>query len=225
MPYANEKIENKDDVKADPKAREMLKQASDQTYRWPGDFKGFSADLLVEEAGKISKGRVEIKSARDVTVSLDDEGLQKWAEGTIGMIAVHRSPRSFEEGDGRYALTFGEPDQHPLGQAVHIHGDGMNSYYRVKDGRIQQVNRRGERMCFTINVEDALKTPDGKTLTSRYTVYYFSPKDGQLSDVESYTDEPALVDGVYLPGTRLINSVDGQKVHTRKLQFLNHQWL
>lgn len=225
MPGATKSENAQTDIQTDPKAREILKRASEKTYRWPLDFKGFSADLIIEEAGKVCKGRVEIKSARDVSVTLDDASLQEWASGTIGMIAVHRSPRSFEEGDGRYALTLGPEDHHPFGRKVHIHGDGLNSSYRVKDDRIFQVNRRGERMCFTINVEDALSTPDHRHLTTRYTVYYFSPKDGQLSNVESYTDTPAVIDGAYLPGTRLLNMVKDQAVVTRRLEFLNHRWL
>ena len=213
------------DIQNDPKAREILKRASDKTYRWPKDFKGFSADLIIGESGKVSKGRVEIKSAREVTVTLDDASLQEWASGTIGMIAVHRSPRSFEEGDGRHTLTLGPEDHHPFGRMIRIHGDGMNSHYRVKEDQIFQVNRRGERMCFTINVEDALSTPDHRYLTTRYTVYYFSPKDGRLTNVESTTDRPAVVDGAYLPGMRLISMVQDQKVVTRRLEFLNHRWL
>jgi hypothetical protein len=224
MQNHNRPVENKSTVPDDPKARELLQRAAENTYRWPKDFKGFSSDLVVEQAGKVSKGRVELRSARELKVSLDDEELSKWAEGQIGMMAIHRMPRSFDEGDGRYSLTMAEPDHHPYGQRIDLNGDGMNSHYRVADGRITQINRRMERIAFTINVEDSLTTSDNRFLTTRYTVYYFSPMEKKLVNVDSFTDTHSVVDGVYLPGTRWINSVEGEGVLSRKVQFLNHQW-
>ena len=224
MQSYNRPTESKSTVPDQPKAREILQNASEATYRWPKDLKGFSADLLIEEAGKTAKGRVEIRSARNITITMDDEGLSKWAEGQIGMMATHRMHRTFEESDGRYSLTLGDPDHHPFGQRIDLNGDGMNSYYRVSENRITQINRKMERMAFTINVEDSLKTEDGRFLTTRYTVYYFSPKDSRVVNVESYYDQHTVIDGVYLPGTRRISFVEGPNVVTRKLQFLNHQW-
>jgi hypothetical protein len=223
MQSYNRSTENKSTVPDDPKARELLRRAAEKTYRWPKDFKGFSVDLIIEQAGKTSKGRAEIRSAREVTVALDDEALGKWAEGQIGMMAIHRMPRSFDESDGKYSLTLGDPDHHPYGQRININGDGMNSHYRVHDGRITQINRRMERIAFTINVEDSLVTTDGHFLTTRYSVYYFSPTENRLVNVDTFLDSHAVVDGVYLPGTRWINSVEDQGVVTRKVQFLNHQ--
>ena len=225
MQTHNRPTQNESDVKDDPKARELFRRAAENTYRWPKEFGGFSADLICEEAGKISKGRVELKSSRELSVTLDDEALQKWTEGQIAMMAVHRSARSFDESDGRYSLTFGKDDHHPLGQVIHIHGDGMKSHYRVMENRITQINRRMERMAFTINVEDSLTTPDDRFLTTRYTVYYFSPNENRLTNAESYSDHHAVVEGIYLPGTRRINFVEDQQVVTRRLQFINHALL
>jgi hypothetical protein len=225
MQTYNRPTENKSDVADDPKARELLRRANEKTYRWPEGFKGFSADLVVRQAGKTAKGRVTLKSARDLSVRMDDPEIQEWAEGQIAMMAVHRSARPFQESDGKYSLTLGEEDGDPMGRLVYIHGDNMGSHYRVQDDRITQINRQMERMAFTINVEDTLTTPDGRNLTTRYCVYYFSPKDNRLANVESYTDRHAVVEGIHLPGTRRISFVAGQKVVTRSLEFLNHALL
>lgn len=223
MQNYNRPVENKSDVADDPKARALLQRAAEKTYRWPKDFKGFSADLVIEQADNVSKGRVEMRSAREVKVEVDDEALGKWAEGQIGMMAIHRMPRPFEESDGRYSLTLAAPDHHPSGQRIDIHGDGMNSHYRVSDDRITQINRRMERIAFTINVEDSLTTEDGRYLTTRYTVYYFSPTENRLVNVDSFMDTHARVDGAYLPGMRRIHFVEGQGVATRTMEFLNHR--
>lgn len=205
-------------IEDDPKARDLLRRASEKTYRWPKDFAGFEAGLVISHQGRAVKGTVRVKLGEDVVVTLPDEDIKQWAQGQIGMMAVHRGPRMFETADGRHKLTLGADDNHPLGRMVLIHGDGMNSRYRIKEDRIQQIQRTPPHVKFTINVEDSLTTRDGKFLTSRYSVYYFSP-DGQLRQVESYWDTPALVGDLYLPGQRRVNCSENGEVVTRMILF------
>lgn len=213
------------DVKDDPQARAMLREAFEKTARWQADFKGFTADLTVNIGGKESRGTVTIKSPKEVTVSLSDAEQQKWAEGQIGMIAVHRAPRSFDEADGKYALTLGADSHHPFGPSVIIHGDGMHSFYRITGGRITQINRKMPHMAFTINVEESATTPENKLITTRYTVYYFSPQDGKLTNVESFTDTHIRAGQSELPGTRRIITYENGDVVVKTLTFANHKML
>jgi hypothetical protein len=212
-------------VQDEPDARALLRGAFERTYRWPKGFGGFRADLICTQPGLSAKGTVEVKSPREVTVRCDDETLQEWAEGQIAMMAVHRGPRTFEESDGRHVLTLGADDGHPMGRLLKIHGDGMNSCYRILEDRITQINRGMERMKFTINVEDSLATQDGRFLTTRYVVYYFSPADGRLLNAESFADRHAVVNGIYLPGVRRITSVEEGELITRELRFEHHTLL
>ena len=55
------------------------------------------------------------------------------------------------------------------------------SFYRIKDNRITQINRKMAHpgmnpFAFTINVEESAVTQDQKNLTTKYTVYYFAPR-------------------------------------------------
>lgn len=151
-------------VQNDPEAKALLRRAYEKTSRWGKEFPGFTADLVLNDNGKEYTGKVKIKSPKEVEVSLEapseQEALLKWAQGQVAMMAVHRASRPFEESDGKYTLTFAEEDQHPLGRRIIIHGDGMNSRYRIKDDRIQQVYRSMGKMRFTINVEEAMTTKD-----------------------------------------------------------------
>ena len=212
-------------VQDDPKARAMLRQAFEKTARWQPDFKGFTADLTVNVGGKEAKGTVTVKGPREVTVTLSDPDLQKWAEGQIGMIAVHRGPRSFDESDGKYSLTVGTDTEHLFGPRLAIHGDGMHSFYRVKGDRITQINRKMPNMAFTINVEDSAVTQDGKYLTTRYTVYYYSPQDGKLTNVESFTDTHTRVASSDLPANRRIITYENGEVVVKSLTFEHHKML
>lgn len=214
-------------VADDPSARAALRRAFDNTARWQSDFKGFSADLTVNVNGKEFKGSVTAKGPRDVSVQLADPETQKWAQEQIGMIAVHRGPRSFEESDGKYALTQ-EEDGHPLGTKLVIHGS--NSFYRLKDDRITQINRSMAHpgmpaFAFTINVEESAVTEDQKHLTTKYTVYYFSPNDGKLKNVDSFTDSHVRVDRSDLPRTRRIISFENGAVTVKSITFANHRLL
>ncbi len=220
----------KDDVRGqeavlvadDPKARELLRGAYETTYRWSKDFKGFSARLSAGVNGKMVEGRVEVRLPEEVSVTLPDPEISKWAEDQIGMMAVHRRYRSFDGSDGKHQLTLGESDSHPLGTLVQIHGDGLNTRYRVNQGRIVQINRNMGPVRFTINVQDSRATPDGKYLNTRYIVYYFTPS-GDLKQVESFNDDPAVVDGLFLPGKRTVFFSEGGQVPVRQMIFSDHR--
>lgn len=212
------------EVQEDPKARDLLRRAFDKTSRWPDGFKGFEADLRINVNGTETSGKLTVKSSKDVTVSLPDEELQKWAEGQISMIAVHRGPRNFEESDGKYSLAYLGEESHPQGAKISL-GDSMGSHYRVKDDRITQINRKMPHVAFTINVEDSALTQENKFLTTRYTVYYFSPKDGSLRNVESFSDTHARVGNADLPATRRIISYENGAMLTRTITFENHKLL
>ena len=214
-------------VADDPKARELLRQAFEKTARWQKDFKGFTADLTVNVNGKLTSGPVVVKGPREVSVQLGDGELQKWAQEQLGMIAVHRGPRTFEESDGKYSLTM-EEDGHPFGIKLNIHGS--NSYYRLKDNRMTQINRKMAHpgmtpFAFTINVEESAITHDMKNLTTKYTVYYYSPTDGKLTNVESFTDSHVRVGSSDLPATRRIITYENGEVIVKNLTFTNHKLL
>ncbi len=209
----------------DPQARALLRRAFENTARWQKDFKGFTADLTVNVNGKETSGPVTLKGPREVSVQLGDAGVQKWAQEQLGMIAVHRGPRSFEESDGKYALTLGDDRDHPLGPRLIINGDGMHSFYRVKDDRITQINRKMPHMAFTINVEESAITQDQKNLTTKYTVYYYSPNDAKLTNVESFTDSHIRVGDSDLPAARRIISYENGEVTVKGLFFKNHKML
>ena len=217
--------EESTDVQDDPKARELLQAAFAKTARWQPDFKGFQADLRVNVNGTETKGTVTVKGPRDVTVEIDDADLQTWAQNQIGMIAVHRGPRNFQESDGKHTLTLGGEENHPLGQRINIHGDGMGSWYRIKDNRITQINRNMPQAAFTINVEDSAITQNQQHLTTRYTVYYFSPKDRSLKNVDSFSDTHIRVGNSDLPATHRIISYEDGNVVARTLTFENHVML
>ncbi len=209
----------------DADAREALREVFGNTARWPAGFPGFTADVTVNIDGKSETGTVTVKNAKDIETSIADEAAKEFLNENLASIAMHRGPRSFEESDGKYKLVFGDEGTHPLGRSVVMGGDGMSSFYRIKGGRIQQINRKTPRFSFSINIEESVKNPDGKFLTHKYTVYYFNPENNSLKDVESYTDDYVRVGDADLPGVRrIINSEKGE-ISVKSMTFSNHKIL
>lgn len=217
--------EQHSDIQDNPQARETLQKAFEQTARWQPDFKGFTANLQINIDGKATLGTVTVKGPQEVQVEMADADIKEWAQKQIGMIAVHRGPRSFAESDGKYSLTLDTDSAHPLGPRLYIHGDGMQSHYRVKGDRITQINRKTPHMAFTINVEESATTASGHFLTTKYTVYYYSPKDGSLTNVDSITDTHTRVGSSDLPATRRIISFANGSVLVKTMTFEHHAML
>jgi hypothetical protein len=212
-------------VQDDPNARELLQRAFERTARWRADFTGFSAALLGNDDGVEYRGTVHVAPPRAVDVVLPEADLQQWAQQQLASMVGHRGYRTFDQSDGKYVLTLGPEEAHPLGRLVNIHGDGMNSRYRVRDERICQIHRATERVKFTINIEDTMTTSDGKVLTTRFTVYYFAPSTGQLTQVESFTDAYTEVGGVVLPQARRVTYAENGEVRVRELILSEHALL
>lgn len=204
-------------VQDDPNARELLQRAFESTARWRADFSGFTATLIGNDNGVEYRGSVHVAPPRAVEVVLPEAGLQQWAQQQLASMVGHRGYRTFDQSDGKYVLTLEPEDAHPLGRLVNISGDGMSSRYRVRDERICQIHRATERMKFTINIEDTMTTSDGKVLTTRFTVYYFAPSTGQLTQVESFADAYTEVHGVVLPQSRRVTCAESGEVRVREL--------
>ena len=207
----------------DPQAREALREVFGNTARWSSAFNGFSADVTVNINGSEELGRITVKGLKEIEHSIKGEKHKEFLDENMASIAMHRGPRSFEESDGKYKLSFIDDGSHPQGRAISMGGDGMSSFYRIKDGRIQQINRKTPRMSFTINVEESVKNTEGKFLTHKYTVYYFNPENGSIKDVESYTDNYARVGSFDLPEYRRIIHAENGAVEAGFMQLSNHK--
>jgi hypothetical protein len=204
-------------VQDDPNARELLQRAFETTARWRADFAGFTASLVGNDDGVEYAGTLHVVPPRTVEVTLPEAGLQEWAQQQLASMVGHRGYRSFDQSDGKYVLMLGPEDAHPLGRLVNIYGDGMNSRYRVRDERIYQIHRATDRFKFTINIEDTMATSTGKVLTTRFTVYYFAPSTGQLTQVESFADAYTEVHGVVLPQSRRVTYAENGETRVREL--------
>ncbi len=209
----------------DAEARAAMQEVFSNTARWPTGFGGFTADATANINGAEHNGTVTVKGPKEIEADVGDEKAKSFLAENLASIAMHRGPRSFEDSDGKYKLRFGDDGTHPLGRKLIMGGDGMSSFYRIKEGRIQQINRQTPRFSFSINIEESRKNRDGKFLTHKYSVFYFNPENKSLKDVESYTDEYTRVGDADLPATRrIINCEEGQ-ICVSTMTLRNHKLL
>ena len=209
----------------DSEARKTMQEVFSNTARWPVGFGGFTADVVANINGEEQKGTVTVKGPKDIEISIEEEKAKGFLNENLSSIAMHRGPRSFEESDGKYKLVFGDDGTHPLGRKLVMGGDGMSSFYRIKDGRIQQINRQTPRFSFSINIEESKKNQDGKFLTRKYSVFYFNPETKGLKDVESYTDEYTRVGEADLPEMRRIINCEEGAISVSTMTLSNHKLL
>jgi len=212
-------------VEDDSEARSAMQEVFSNTARWPEGFGGFTADVVANINGEEQKGTVTVKGPKEIEISIEEEKAKGFLNENLSSIAMHRGPRSFEESDGKYKLHFGDDGTHPLGRKLVMGGDGMSSFYRIKDGRIQQINRQTPRFSFSINIEESKKNQDGKFLTRKYSVFYFNPETKGLKDVESYTDEYTRVGEADLPVMRRIINCEEGAISVSTMALSNHKLL
>lgn len=213
-------------VANDPAAHAALREAHEAGYKFPVGFGGFSATLTFVRDGETFSGSAAVRAPRDIQIDLDaDDASLGWLRQELGSMAGHRWPTTYEAGDGRWALTLGDDADHPLGRTVTVHDDPFGSSYRLRGGRISQVNRQMGGTRFTITILEHQMAADGRHLPSVFTVAYWDVAEGRLSRADAYSDRYVEVGGSSLPaGRRVVTSSDTGQT-TREFLLGGHELL
>ncbi len=154
-------------------ARQVLRDAIERNYHWPAGVRGFSSRIVVCEEGDQQEGDIYAPSSQAIRIALTDAAPERihWIETEIRSIIGHRLYRTFEQGDGRYTLSFGDSGLHPAGQTILVHGDPRNSRYRVKEGMLREAYRHVGERYFTLSVQGVqhLDHKDRRKTLQRYS--------------------------------------------------------
>src|SRR5262245_40980068 len=90
----------------DPVARCLLRRAQGALQKWPEGFRGFRASVRCEESDGVVVGRVTVMALGQVEVACDDPALRAQLHDMLRTIALERTPRFFDHGDGRFPVSF-----------------------------------------------------------------------------------------------------------------------
>jgi len=209
----------------DPAAHELLRGAHQVGYRFPAGFPGFRAALQFTNDQGPTPGTVEVNAPNQITLDLDvDEAAHSWVLQEMASIVGHRWPASYEQQDGRYSLSL-EPGEHPLGQLIRFNDDRFASAYRVRDGRLTQINRGMGKMRFTINIMEHAQVDDGRIVPTQFSVVYWDTVEGRLIRADAYTDRYVPVDGVYLPALRRVIPATDDGLTVQEMVLTGHEIL
>jgi len=221
-----------DDVQDNPVARQLLQEAHARMYKWPAAFAGYRAMLTVQEEERLWHGEATVRPRQAVEVQVDgDDSLQAWVHESLSTQAMHLAYIPFEQGDGRYVLTFDSQEAgtglHPRGVRVILHGGRLASWYRISEQRYSQIGRTAPDGTQRINtIERYEAAADGRLYATHYLLAHFSAHGASLAGLTSYVNEfvehqPALL----LPSRRTIWHVESGCTRARVIALSTHRVL
>ena len=199
-----------------------LEEAQRTGYRYPPEFRGFTAVMaLDDDGGGAGESRVSV-SVEDAGVSVEgSSGADPWALEQIRSMVSHRLGRAYEAGDGRFPKRLVEHEG-PLGALIEV-DDGMRSSYRVSHGQITLVTRRPGGTRFSIAVQERTEAGAGAFLPQAFTVFYWDA-EGALVASEAFSDRYVDVGSLLLPASRRVVRADRNGVTARWVTLREHSF-
>jgi hypothetical protein len=186
--------------------------------------------VILNDEGRVFHGAVSLVPWKDTTVELAgaDPALQEWVRERLWAQGMHLAYSPFEEGDGKYVLSFDSEENaavpHPRGRRVLLTGGRLDSWYRIKHHQYTQIGRitpMTERRVNTIERYEL--APDGTQYSRHYVMTYFTLDGQSVIGMESYVNEYAEVQGVWLPLRRRVAYGERGLVRTRVIELSNHE--
>ncbi len=193
-------------------ARELLRDAFARRYRYPSDFRGFSALCRFGPAGTeeiaatvalVGPGDAEAVIERDVPIVAEGE----WLIQELRALSRQLWGHDFDRGEGKFAMSL-DDSPHPLGQLVLLHDDPHQATFRVRKGRITMATRRQHSLLEIMRCDRWHLRPDGRWLPAQFTVEIWD--DGVAGPIrcDRYWDLYWPVDGELYPQLRRVETTD-----------------
>jgi iron complex transport system ATP-binding protein len=202
----------------DPAADAMLADTRAQIYYWPENFGGYCGHISVREGTKTYTNGMHIQGSRRYSVDLPDFPDNKWLKYQVEELIAHREATSVSHIASKAGVVFGDVDA-VYGQKVTFVGDKMNSFYRLKDGKITQIGRSYGKVYFVINIDEHANC-GGRFAAQNYTVFYFESATNRLTKTETYLDRYQHFGGnVWLPVERRWSEATDAGLKTRQILF------
>ncbi len=207
----------------DPQAHELLRAAHSRAYYFPRDFRGFRANVQYTGDTLDVAGVALVHGPRAIDLNLPAPAeVTAWVRQELLSLIGHRWPVGFDESDGRFALSLHD-DGHPLGCLIRFEDDPFASSYRLDDRRITQINRTMGSMRLTITIQEHAVTSDERLLPVHFTVAYWDLATNRLTRADTYSDQYAGINGLYLPTLRRVVTATDNGVETRQIRLTDHQ--
>ena len=202
----------------------IFRSAYDNRYTWNLDFPGYTGEVVVTYADKSFSGQVKVNADLSVEVmGIADENIREYVENTLKMEVIHRRRVDFDRihGGKDFEIEAQEADGVVVIKEL---GDEQDSFYRVQNRRIVQVNRTFEdNVSVTVDTLSTTPIPEGY-LASQFKTVFRNAKTQAVEEIETVSDRHEKVGNYYLLAERKIESVDPeQKPMQIEIRFQNLQ--
>ncbi len=205
---------------AEPTAADQMRKEHDGRVVWTA-LPGFSADIVVAQDGKSSRGTVTVDTEGKLTLTMDQtEGLE-WVQRTLGSVVSHRLSDSGAITNVEYADS---NTVHPLGRLIKSVDAAEHSLWRVKGDMLTEVHRITEKTRMIISVSEVTRNVEGKHLPKNFTVTTWNSETGAIQSTRQVFNEWLRVGSYDLPARLLAANAkaDGTRV-VEEIVLANHK--
>ena len=186
-------------------ARCLLRQAQGIFQKWPEGFGGFRASIACQTVGGSVSGVVTVAADGHVAVDCDEPIVRTSVRDTLATIARDRMPRFFDEGDGRFPISFADTGDASPCRVVHVHAPfGTLRYHIDPKGRVLAIDRIAHGLRSVTAFQGFTRTTPGRVLPTETVTSTWDVATGTLLRSESVHDSHRRVEHVWLPSTRRI---------------------
>lgn len=218
--YATLTMTQADAPKENPEATKLLADARAARAVWR-NFLGFSADLVVNDNGKLTKANVSVDARGKVQLDMAEGELTTWVRRQISSVVAHRLPGATELSTP--CAFVDQVPHHPQGRAVRVLNDELHSSYRIRDRQIMEVNRSMGDIRFTITVLENSWTKEKQALPLAYVVNTWEMMSNQLRSSAAHHDTWTRVGDFDLPARVGVMTATPGKLDSRTLTFSNYR--
>lgn len=207
--------------KGDPRAAALMARAHETRYVWGTDITGAAGKFRWTLDGRSGEGAftADFKKRRggvQVTVESADSDAKQKVEQHVRSLIMHRAPQPARP-ETAFVIVVEDEERGPLIMPL---GDAMHSTYRVKDGKLVQVNRTAHGSRFTIDVQAFEQLAEGRFHTTAYTVTMWDPDTGKRVGRNTFATEGFHnVGGVYFPKREKVAFERDGKTSTLELDY------
>jgi hypothetical protein len=184
---------------------EAFRTAYENRYTWDDQFPGYSAEVAINYEGELDQGIVRVNPDLSVDViNINTEEVRQLIANQLRMEVTHRRRVPFDKMHGQNNFEWEGTDESGALTIQEV-GDEMNSYYKVQDKVITQVNRRFGEVAVTVDTLGTDKTPEGY-LVSHFQTVFRNAQTGAVIETQDVRDFHEKIGKYYLLTNRIIRS-------------------
>jgi hypothetical protein len=185
-------------------AQAIFRTAYDGRLTYDPDFPGFESEVSVRYQQQVYQGRVLVyPDGRVLVLNINREDVKQLVANELQEVATHRARVPFEVLHGDRTFEWVGTDANGA-IAIRERQQGQEvASYKVRDGRIVQVNRPIGAANVTVDALATIRPPEGY-ITTEYQAAFRDAATGELQEVREVRDYYMKVSKYYLLHRRTI---------------------